>query len=167
MPSFERRFALHVPSSTENLALIRDFVSAIGAQVGFDENEIARLALAVDEACANVIEHAYGSDDTREVTVRAAVEEGGIHFDVIDNGRNFDPSLIKPQSVEEAGQATSQRWPRPAPDPDDHGRCPVPHRARRDERIAHDQAAEEVAAPGGLLRPGQNGQLRIQLRGRR
>ncbi len=101
MPSFERRFALHVPSSTENLALIRDFVSAIGAQVGFDENEIARLALAVDEACANVIEHAYGSDDTREVTVRAAVEEGGIHFDVIDNGRNFDPSLIKPQSVEE------------------------------------------------------------------
>lgn len=101
MPSFERKFALHVPSSTENLVLIRDFVSAIGAQVGFDENEIARLALAVDEACANVIEHAYGSDETREVTVRAAVEEGEIHFDIIDTGRGFDPSLIKTEAVEE------------------------------------------------------------------
>jgi anti-sigma regulatory factor (Ser/Thr protein kinase) len=101
MASFERKFALHVPSSTENLALIRDFVSGIGAQVGFDENEIARLALAVDEACANVIEHAYGSDTTREVTVRALVEEGEIHFDIIDTGKHFDPSKVTPQSVEE------------------------------------------------------------------
>ena len=101
MASFERKFALHVPSSTENLALIRDFVSGIGAQVGFDENEIARLALAVDEACANVIEHAYGSDTTREVTVRAVVEEGEIHFDIIDTGKHFDPSKVTPQAVEE------------------------------------------------------------------
>jgi len=101
MASFERKFSLHVPSSTENLALIRDFVSGIGAQVGFDENEIARLALAVDEACANVIEHAYGSDTTREVTVRALVEEGEIHFDIIDTGKHFDPSLVQSQSVEE------------------------------------------------------------------
>ena len=101
MASFERKFALHVPSSTENLALIRDFVSGIGAQVGFDENEIAKLALAVDEACANVIEHAYGSDTTREVTIRAAVDEGEIHFDIIDNGRHFDPSVVTPQTVEE------------------------------------------------------------------
>ncbi len=101
MASFERKFSLHVPSSTENLALIRDFVSGIGAQVGFDENEIAKLALAVDEACANVIEHAYGSDTTREVTVRALVEEGEIHFDIIDTGKHFDPSSVLSQSVEE------------------------------------------------------------------
>ena len=41
MPSYERTFALHVPSSTENLALIRDFVSNIGTQAGFDDNEVA------------------------------------------------------------------------------------------------------------------------------
>jgi len=74
MPSFERTFSLGVPSSTQNLSLIRDFVSGIGAQVGFDENEAARLALAVDEACANVIEHAYGAEDTHEVTVRVIVD---------------------------------------------------------------------------------------------
>jgi anti-sigma regulatory factor (Ser/Thr protein kinase) len=35
------------------------------------------------------------------VTIRAAVEEGEIHFDIIDNGRHFDPSVVTPQTVEE------------------------------------------------------------------
>ena len=60
MERIERKFMLQVPSSTENLALIREFVSSAAQQAGFDNNEIARLELAVDEACANVIEHAYG-----------------------------------------------------------------------------------------------------------
>jgi serine/threonine-protein kinase RsbW len=101
MPSFERTFALHVPSSTENLALIRDFISNIGCQAGFDEKEVARIALAVDEACANVIEHAYGSDDTREVKIRVVIEDEQITFEIQDTGRGFDPSQIEARDVEE------------------------------------------------------------------
>jgi serine/threonine-protein kinase RsbW len=101
MPSFERTFSMNVPSSTENLALIRDFVSGIGAQVGFDENEAARLALAVDEACANVIEHAYQLEDTHEVTVRVVVDQDAITFEIVDTGRGFDPGLKTPEAVEE------------------------------------------------------------------
>jgi serine/threonine-protein kinase RsbW len=101
MPSFERTFALHVPSSTENLALIRDFVSSIGAQAGFDDNEAARLALAVDEACANVIKHAYGSEPLHEVTVRAIVDNEELIFEVIDTGRGFDPTETSEKGVEE------------------------------------------------------------------
>jgi serine/threonine-protein kinase RsbW len=102
MPSFERTFSLKVPSSTENLAMIRDFVSNIGAQVGFTEGETARLALAVDEACANVIEHAYGgSDTTHDVTVRAIIDDDTLRFEIIDTGRGFDPSSLEPQRVEE------------------------------------------------------------------
>jgi serine/threonine-protein kinase RsbW len=101
MPSFERTFSMKVPSSTENLALIRDFVSGIGAQVGFDENEAARLALAVDEACANVIEHAYQLEDTHEVTVRVVVDQDAMKFEIVDTGRGFDPALKTPDTVEE------------------------------------------------------------------
>ena len=101
MDSYERTFALHVPSSTENLALIRDFVSNIGSQAGFDDKEVARIALAVDEACANVIEHAYGADDRREVKIRALVDEQTLEFDIIDTGHGFDPAQIESQNVEE------------------------------------------------------------------
>lgn len=101
MPSFERTFSMNVPSSTENLALIRDFVSGIGAQVGFDENEAARLALAVDEACANVMEHAYQLEETHEVTVRVVVDADEIKFEIIDTGRGFDPGQTDEMRVEE------------------------------------------------------------------
>src|ERR1051326_3273336 len=73
MESVERTFQLHVPSSTENLSMIREFVVGIGQSAGFSDSEVAKLVLAVDEACANVIEHAYGSDTTREVTVKATM----------------------------------------------------------------------------------------------
>jgi serine/threonine-protein kinase RsbW len=101
MPSFERTFTMNVPSSTENLALIRDFVSGIGAQAGFDENEAARLALAVDEACANVIEHAYQLEATHEVTIHVVVDDQEIKFDIVDTGRGFDPSQAGELQVEE------------------------------------------------------------------
>lgn len=101
MPSVERTFRLHVPSSTENLALIRDFVSKIGAQAGLDESEVAKLELAVDEACANVIEHAYGSDSTREVTVKATVDEEAVSIEIVDTGRGFDPAKIEQAKLDQ------------------------------------------------------------------
>ncbi|MBL8228936.1 MAG: ATP-binding protein [Bryobacterales bacterium] len=94
MPDFERRFLLHVPSSTENLALIRDFVANIGKQAGLSESELSMIELAVDEACANVIEHAYAMDQTQEVMVRARLDADQVEITVIDTGKGFDPSGV-------------------------------------------------------------------------
>jgi len=101
MASEERTFQLHVPSSTENLAMIRDFVSSIGARAGMEQTEVAKLELAVDEACANVIEHAYGSDATHEVTVKATVDEDAVHIDIVDTGCGFDPAAIEQQKLDQ------------------------------------------------------------------
>ena len=100
MGSIERKFTLHVPSSTENLALIREFVSTIGKQAGMDEQEIGKLELAVDEACANVIEHAYGHDTAKEVIVRATFDAEEMRIDVEDTGRGFDPLSVPPAKLE-------------------------------------------------------------------
>ena len=106
MASMERTFSLHVPSSTENLALIREFVAAVGVQAGFSPKELGQLELAVDEACANVIEHAYGCDGTKEVTVRAMFDADSLNIEVIDTGKAFDPGMI--QQVE-LGKLVSAR----------------------------------------------------------
>jgi len=98
--AFERKFTLHVPSSTENLALIREFVTSVATQAGLDANDIAKLELAVDEACANVIEHAYGHDSTKEVTVRAVVDDENLNIHVVDTGRGFDPAAVPQPDLE-------------------------------------------------------------------
>ena len=101
MASFERTFQLHVPSSTENLSMIRDFVRSIGERAGLSDSEIAKLELAVDEACANVIEHAYGSDSTREVTVKATLDDESVQIEIVDTGRGFDPKQIEAVNLEQ------------------------------------------------------------------
>ena len=101
MSSFERKFTLQVPSSTENLAMIREFVTAVGRQAQLEEADISNLELAVDEACANVIEHAYGHDITKEVVVRAKFDDESMRISVIDEGRGFDPDKTPQDSVEQ------------------------------------------------------------------
>jgi anti-sigma regulatory factor (Ser/Thr protein kinase) len=91
MAAIEKRFTLQVPSSTENLALIREFVVGVSSQSGLDESDLPELELAVDEACANVIEHAYEHDATKDVTVRVAFDDSELRISVIDEGRGFDP----------------------------------------------------------------------------
>jgi serine/threonine-protein kinase RsbW len=99
MENFERRFLLHVPSSTENLSLIRDFVANIGKQAGLAETELSMVELAVDEACANVIEHAYGLDQTKEVIVRARLDGDAITIEVVDTGKGWDPATVEQKDI--------------------------------------------------------------------
>ena len=75
--------------------MIRDFVGSIGERAGFTKGELVKLELAVDEACANVIEHAYGSDTTREVTVKATIDPDVVQIRIVDTGRGFDPTAVK------------------------------------------------------------------------
>jgi serine/threonine-protein kinase RsbW len=98
---FERTFSLHVPSSTENLAMIRDFVNGIGERAGMSPREIANIELAVDEACANVIEHAYGRDVSKEVTIRAVIDDNAVLIEVVDTGQGFDPGSVPQEPLEQ------------------------------------------------------------------
>ncbi|MBY0505631.1 MAG: ATP-binding protein [Bryobacteraceae bacterium] len=101
MAEMEKTFALHVPSSTENLAMIRDFVSKLGEMAGMDEREVMKLGLAVDEACANVIEHAYGMDHSKEVKIRALLDADKIEIVIVDNGQSFNPGGVRQLNLEE------------------------------------------------------------------
>ncbi len=104
MTDMERRFTLQVPSSTENLAMIREFVVGVGGQAGLVEAEIGKLELAVDEACANVIEHAYGHDLSKDVTVRASFDNDALRIAVIDEGQGFDPGGVTQIELDELVQ---------------------------------------------------------------
>lgn len=100
MEPVEKKFLLQVPSSTQNLALVRDFVNSVGLQAGLDERAVNQLQLAVDEACANVIEHAYGNDSTKEVLLCANFDDESLEIRVEDTGKGFDPHEGPAESLE-------------------------------------------------------------------
>jgi len=52
-------FEINCPGNTRILSVIRRFICNIAQEMGFKEDEIAKIEISVDEACSNVICHAY------------------------------------------------------------------------------------------------------------
>ena len=50
---------IQAPGYAKSLGRIRALVGDLARTVGFPEDEVDKIAMAVDEACSNVIEHAY------------------------------------------------------------------------------------------------------------
>jgi anti-sigma regulatory factor (Ser/Thr protein kinase) len=80
-----------IPSRTEFLAVVREVTRRFGELAGFDRGQAEQLALAVDEAATNVIEHAYGGSVDRPVEVRYADGGSDLRIEVVDEGKGVDP----------------------------------------------------------------------------
>ncbi|HYE73453.1 MAG TPA: ATP-binding protein, partial [Blastocatellia bacterium] len=50
---------------------------------------------------ANVIEHAYGHDITKEVMLRASFDDESLRIAVIDTGKGFDPTSVTQQGLDQ------------------------------------------------------------------
>ncbi len=53
------RFELEIEGKLENLVVISDFIAEVMKQLGADPANIFKVQMAVDEACTNIIKHAY------------------------------------------------------------------------------------------------------------
>ena len=78
----------------ESLARIRKFVSEAASEAGFDDKDIYAVELAVDEACANIIEHAYGGEGKGEIICICNDLNNGLEIILKDNGERFDPAGV-------------------------------------------------------------------------
>ncbi len=96
-----RRFVLMVNSQVERLAEIGDFVVKAARASGLNEDETYDVQLAVDEACTNIMHHAYHG--RRDATIEIACERQGRQFVVTiqDYGDPFDlKKVTRPRTRE-------------------------------------------------------------------
>jgi serine/threonine-protein kinase RsbW len=85
---------LTVKSQTENLSEIRDFVSGNALEAGIPSSTIDNIILAVDEACTNIIKHAYKLSPKGEIIIRIDYDEEKFTITIIDYGKSFEPDRI-------------------------------------------------------------------------
>ena len=93
--------ALQFPSRADQLKPMRDRVRAAVKQCGCADDVAQDIVLAVDEACQNVIRHAYAGieDGTIELEVRR--DGPSIVILLRDFAATIDPSQIKPRDLDE------------------------------------------------------------------
>jgi anti-sigma regulatory factor (Ser/Thr protein kinase) len=88
------KMELSIPSDPRYLPVVRGAMGALTAAIGWDETECRAITLAVDEALANVIRHAYHNcaDGLIELECREIAE--GIEISLLDNGDAPDRSKL-------------------------------------------------------------------------
>ena len=85
---------LRVKSKTENLSVIRDFVSSNARSAGIPEATVENIILAVDEACTNIIKHAYKLSPEGEIIIKIDYDEEKFTVTIIDYGKSFEPDRV-------------------------------------------------------------------------
>ncbi|MCX6961068.1 MAG: ATP-binding protein [Verrucomicrobia bacterium] len=81
------------------LAEIRDCAREFLAGVGFNEEDEARIVMALDEACTNIIRHAH-EGFIKPVRLEMKWLKDRLRFVLRDYGRTFVPLTIPSQDIQ-------------------------------------------------------------------
>ncbi len=90
---------LRLAATLENVPRAVDCVRESARAVGFDEQMQCRLQLATDEACANVVDHAYQGLEPGDMEVCCCLDGQTFIVRVRDWGRGFDPGAVPDPKV--------------------------------------------------------------------
>jgi serine/threonine-protein kinase RsbW len=104
-------FEIRCPVKTRVLSILRNVATCVAREAGFADEEIDQIEMAVDEACANVIRHAYSVDAEGRcpdvapadfiLHLQVCVSENRISFRVRDHGVGLNKKPGGAGSIEE------------------------------------------------------------------
>jgi len=94
--AFERRY----PARPEELAAIRAAVGGAARAMGCGESMVGDVVLAVDEACQNIIRHAYHGGEG-DIVLRLDREDDRLVIRLMDFAPAVDVAKIHPRSLDE------------------------------------------------------------------
>ena len=90
-----------VPADPKYLSLIRDVTARMGVFGGIEGPVIDTLKLAIDEACANIIKHAYKGDTGKNIRVQYRITKEAFEAVIEDSGEKVTPELLKGRDLDD------------------------------------------------------------------
>ena len=90
---------LTFPGIYSSLVKIGEFVTEAAKSIGFEGFELYKIETAVDEACSNIIEHAYGQEGVGDIIVSVKTDPEKITITLTDFGEPFDPKYVKQPDI--------------------------------------------------------------------
>ena len=87
------------PAKFDQLDTIRGFTSQAARDAGMDDSETYAVELAVDEACTNIIEHAYEGENRGEIECTCDFNKTFLTVILRDHGKPFDPSTVRTPDI--------------------------------------------------------------------
>ena len=92
---------LHLTSDPPLLSVMRAAVTKVCEIAGFDHMETSKIILALDEACSNVIRHAYKGKSGQSIVITCKIKPTRLEFILDDEGEPADLDKIKSRPLNE------------------------------------------------------------------
>jgi anti-sigma regulatory factor (Ser/Thr protein kinase) len=94
-------FSLRVPARAERLRVIRATARDALAALGCSPEWTRDMLIAIDEACQNVVRHAYGTTTPGDMVVDARVSGKDLEVLLRDFAPRIDPAKVKPRDLDD------------------------------------------------------------------
>ena len=92
--SADRTVTLDVASRFEMLDVVQTVLNQCCALVGFDEESVHYMAVAVRESVVNAIKHGNRQDESKRVHLRFTIHDRALEIQVKDEGKGFDLAAV-------------------------------------------------------------------------
>jgi serine/threonine-protein kinase RsbW len=93
--------ALSFPRDEQTVPVARHIAATAMEEIGVDEDSTIAIAVALTEACTNVLKHS-GPGDEYEVSLE--VDEDSCTIRVVDTGHGFDSSVLGPEPADTSAE---------------------------------------------------------------
>lgn len=91
---------IRLTSDPRWLQVLRAAVGQVGHVAGLDAQAADHLRLAVDEACANIIRHAYEGQRGRPIVATFSLHPDRLEVRLRDFGKKVPPDTIRPLKLD-------------------------------------------------------------------
>jgi serine/threonine-protein kinase RsbW len=88
------RVSYRMDSTLESVNQAEEVAAKIAAKLGFDEEDVNRISMAVREAAVNAVLHGNAYDPAKKVTFGFENTGGSLLITVTDEGRGLNPDSI-------------------------------------------------------------------------
>jgi serine/threonine-protein kinase RsbW len=89
-----RTVKLDIASRFEMLDVVQTVVTHLATLVGFGEDAIHYMSVAVRESVVNAIKHGNAMDAEKRVDLVFTIGEKALEVSIHDHGQGFDPGLV-------------------------------------------------------------------------
>jgi len=97
------------PGNFKSLEVISTFIVNQAEDAGFSPNDVYSIQTAVDEACSNIIDHAYGGENKGEIFIKVKDREKDLRIILRDQGEPFDPEDVPKPDIRSPLEARRER----------------------------------------------------------
>lgn len=85
----------------ENLPILREKVGTVAQQIGWDRKAVSDAVIAVNEACVNVMQHAYQGDRSGQIILEILDNGDDLVFCLTDFADRVDLRQIGPRALDD------------------------------------------------------------------